>query len=92
MRAKGFCLVVFLLAFSAPTWGQDEWVTKKTSQGKVKFKKKTVYEFSGSELEGKLKSPSGALISPRKRVKINRLLKLRNNFDSVVHDSMAGTR
>ena len=74
-------------------WAQDdEWGTKKTQGGSIKFKKKTVYEFTGSSLEGKLKSPSGALISPRKKVKINRLIKLRTEFDSEVDYSVAGTR
>ena len=84
--------ISLFLSLLSPALAQDGWVTKKTKSGTVKYKKKTVYEFSGSSLEGKLKSPSGSLINTRKKVKLNRLIELRTDFDDSVEDSSSGAR
>ena len=88
-------ILVSLLLNSIPTFraiAADEWETKKTKSGIVKYKKKTVYEFTGSDMEGKVKTPSGAFVSTRKKIKIDRLIKLRTEFDNEVDASAAGTR
>ncbi len=88
----GRILIFFALVFVHVAFAEDEWGVRKTKDGIVKYKKRTEYEFRGLELEGKLKTPSGALVSPRKKAKLDSLIKLRTEFDNEVDTSIAGTR
>ena len=44
------------------------------------YKKKTVINFSGEQIEGKLTRPDGEYIEARKRVKLKSLISLRENW------------
>ena len=54
----------------------------------VKYQKETVIDFEGIELEGELVRPQGNLILERKRAVFNPLIKLRQNFDTEMEQSI----
>ena len=91
-RGRRILFLTTLLFVVGNVHAADEWGEKKTKGGTIRYKKRTEYEFQGLELEGKLKSPSGALVSPRRKVRPDSLIKLRTDFDNEVDASLAGTR
>jgi hypothetical protein len=70
-----------------------DFVTEKRSDGTtVKYKKKTTYDFEGSNIEGLYNKPSGSYISNIKDVKGKSILRIRENFDAEVIDSSRSLR
>ena len=53
----------------------------------VKYKKETVIDFEGLELEGELVRPQGNLILERKRANFNPLIRLKQDFDVEIKQS-----
>lgn len=47
---------------------------------KVKYKKKTVYDFDDDVVEGELQRPDGEYIDTRRKAKHSSLIKIRENF------------
>ncbi len=62
-------------------------LAQETEEPKVKYKKETIIDFEGIELEGELVRPQGNLILERKRANFNPLIRLRQNFDSEMKES-----
>ena len=54
----------------------------------VKYKKETVIDFEGLELEGELVRPQGNLILERKRANFNPLIKLKKDFKEEINQSI----
>jgi hypothetical protein len=70
--------------------GSDEsgFVTEKRKDGTtIKYKKKTTYDFEGTNVEGLYNKPSGSYISNIKDVKAKTIMRIRKNFDAEVVDS-----
>lgn len=67
---------------------EGEFVIEKRSDGsKVKYKKKTTYDFEGSSIDGVYNKPTGSYISNIKDVKAKSIIRIRENFDAEVIDS-----
>lgn len=75
-------------AAPAPSGGSDAgYVTEKHGNTTVKYKKKTQYDFEGSNIDGLYNKPSGSYISNIKDVKARSIIRIRENFDNEVIDS-----
>ena len=55
---------------------------------KVIYKKKTEIDFEKLDIEGELVKPAGALVLERKRANFNPLIKLRQNFNPEMTESV----
>jgi len=62
-------------------------LAQETEEPKVKYKKETIIDFEGIELEGELVRPQGNLILERKRANFNPLIRLRQDFNSEMKES-----
>jgi len=62
-------------------------LAQETEEPKVKYKKETIIDFEGLELEGELVRPQGNLILERKRANFNPLIRLRQDFNSEMKES-----
>lgn len=58
--------------------------------GEVVYKKHTVVEFGDDTIEGDLSKPDGAYMESRKRLRHQRLIKLRENFRAEILQSVHG--
>jgi hypothetical protein len=93
-----FCLVFVLSAsgFGKNTSSKKEegdYIIEKRSDGTtVKYKKSTKYDFEGANVEGLYNKPSGSYISNIKDVKGKSAIRIRENFDAEVVDSMRQLR
>lgn len=58
------------------------------TEGKVVYKQKTEIDFEDLEIEGVLERPSSSLIQDRKSAKFNPLIKLRENWDPEIDQSI----
>lgn len=68
---------------------EGDFIIEKRKDGTtVKYKKKNVYDFEGTDIEGLFKRPSGSYISNLKGVKGRSIIRIRKNFDAEVADSV----
>lgn len=66
---------------------EGDYVIEKRGDKTIKYKKKTTYDFEGSNIEGVYNKPQGSYISNIKDVRGRTVLRIRENFDSEVVDS-----
>ena len=67
---------------------EGDFVIEQRGDGsKVKYKKKTSYDFEGANIDGMYNKPSGSYISNIKDVKAKSIIRVRENFDAEVVDS-----
>ena len=99
MRYRNWTLLIFLAAFATTVGVADQnkksrreegdYIVEKRKDGTtVKYKKKNVYDFEGTDIEGLFKRPSGSYISNLKGVKGRSIIRIRKNFDAEVADSI----
>ena len=62
-------------------------LAQETEEPNVKYKKETVIDFEGLEIEGELVKPQGNLILERKRANFNPLIRLRGDFNMEMKES-----
>jgi len=62
-------------------------LAQETEEPNVKYKKETVIDFEGLEIEGELVKPQGNLILERKRANFNPLIRLRGDFNVEMKES-----
>ena len=62
-------------------------IAQEVDEPIVKYKKETVIDFEGLELEGELVRPQGNLILERKRANFNPLIRLKQDFDVEIKQS-----
>lgn len=62
--------------------------TADNEEGKVVYKQKTEIDFEELEIEGTLERPSSSLIQDRKSAKFNPLIKLRENWEPEINQSI----
>jgi hypothetical protein len=74
-------LIIGLLLHSSVTLADDE-------KPEVIYKKRTEIDFEALELEGELVKPQGNLILERKRAVFNPLIKLKEDFNTEITDSV----
>lgn len=73
------------LSFSAPAFAQDD---EGASDRKIQYKSRTEIDFEGVDVSGELVKPAGALLLERKRASFNPLIKLRQDFNDEMDQSV----
>ena len=79
-------LIAASLFVSTPTWAQDEG--EGESDRKVTYKQKTEIDFEGLDVSGELQKPQSALVLDRKKAQFNPLIKLREDFNTEMEQSV----
>jgi hypothetical protein len=101
LRSLSACVIGIALLGVSTSWADDKkakpssgsseeggFVTEKRKDGTtIKYKKKTTYDFEGTNVEGLYNKPSGSYISNIKDVKAKTIMRIRKNFDAEVIDS-----
>ena len=83
---RTFRIALFHALFVAAALG----VSKTAAAGEVVFKKHTVVDFGDDTIEGDLSKPDGAYLESRKRLRHQRLIKVRDNFRAEILQSVTG--
>ncbi len=73
---------------SSNSLDSGDYVTEKKGNTTIKYKKKTTYDFEGANIDGVYNKPSGSYISNIKDVKGRSIIRIRENFDVEVSDSV----
>lgn len=73
-------------ALATPAFAQDEDFGGEGRE--VKYKERTEIDFDGLDVTGELVKPSGALLLDRRKADFNPLIKLRQNFDVEMKQSV----
>jgi len=71
-------------AFSVPAFAQDE----EEEGRQVSYKAKTEIDFEGLDVSGELVKPQSALVLDRKKASFNPLIKLRQDFNAEMEQSI----
>jgi hypothetical protein len=77
-------MLILLLTFHMAIAADKE----EDSSGKVVYKQRTEIDFDDLEIEGALERPSSQLLQERKGAKFNPLIKLRENWDPEMEQSI----
>ena len=77
---------ISLLALVAVVW----LMSRPAMADEVVYKKHTVVEFGDDTIEGDLSKPDGAYLESRKRMRHQRLIKVRENFRPEILQSING--
>ena len=76
-----FRRLIAALALAAFVLGGATFATAQTGDApKVKYKKKTVYDFEDDLVEGELQRPDGEFIDTRRKARHSSLIKIREDF------------
>ena len=78
-------LTLFLM-FSATAMAEDP--VSPDEDRKVVYKQRTEIDFEGVEVEGSLVRPQGSLILDRKKGSFNPLIRLREDFEPELNNSV----
>lgn len=79
--------IAALAAFAgSPAFAQDD--VEEESGRRIKYKERTEIDFEGVDVTGELVKPSGALLLDRKKADFNPLIRLRENFDQEMKQSV----
>lgn len=73
----------FLTLLAAPAFAQDEG-----ADDRVKYKDRTEIDFEGVDVTGELVKPAGQLLMDAKKIQFNPLIRLRENFDVEMKQSV----
>lgn len=68
---------------------QTAWAQSTDDEEGVIYKKKTVVSFDDDTIDGDLTRPDGAYVESRKRVRHSNLIKIRDNFDEKIFNSVS---
>jgi hypothetical protein len=74
-------VAVAVLAVSGSAWAQDG--------GDVVYRKHTVVDFGDDTIEGDLSKPDGAYLESQKRLRHQRLIKVRDSFRPEILQSVS---
>jgi hypothetical protein len=78
-----FAALAGIILFASPAaFAQDD------DDQKIEYKARTEIDFEGVEVAGELVKPQGALLLDRKRANFNPLIKLREDFDAEMDQSV----
>lgn len=83
------------LAFGSYThtaFAADEDEIDAESGRKIQYKSKTEIDFEGLDVEGEMVKPSSALVLDRKKAAFNPLIKMRENFNPEMEESIDEVR
>ena len=79
-----FALLGATLLFALPASAQDS----EESGRSVKYKERTEIDFEDVDVNGELVKPAGALLIDRKRASFNPLIRLREDFNDEMKQSV----
>lgn len=79
-------LMAVLLGTSSVAFAQDEEGAEEDR--KVVYKQRTEIDFEGVDVSGELVKPQGALLLDRKKGNFNPLIRLRENFNDEMDQSV----
>ena len=80
-----FAALTVGLLFATPALAQDE---EAEGDRKVSYKARTEIDFEGVDVSGELVKPNGALLLDRKRANFNPLIKIRQDFNEEMDQSV----
>jgi hypothetical protein len=83
-RWSSFVAFAFVLGLSAAAFAQST-----DDEEGIIYKKKTVVSFDDDTIDGDLTRPDGAYVESRKRVRHSNLIKIRENFDDKIFNSVS---
>ena len=83
IRRKTWLWLAFLVAVLMT-------VTRPAAADEVVYKKHTVVDFGDDTIEGDLSKPDGAYLESRKRLRHQRLIKVREDFRPEILQSVRG--
>jgi len=75
-------LAVFSLGLAVPAMAQDE------DEDDVRYKKKTEIDFEDVSVDGELKKPHGAYLLDKRQSSFNPLIRLKENFNQEMIESV----
>lgn len=84
MPRSMFAAVLFM-AFASPAFAQEE---VDDSGQRIKYKERTEIDFEGVDVQGELVKPQGQLLMDAKKIQFNPLIRLRENFDVEMKQSV----
>lgn len=79
-------LVALGLVIALPAFAQEE--TDADSGRQIKYKERTEIDFEGVDVTGELVKPQGQLLLDRRKANFNPLIKLRENWDTEMKESV----
>jgi hypothetical protein len=77
-----FLAVLLALAFAAPAMAQGD------DDANVRYKKRTEIDFEDVAVDGELKKPHGAYLLDKRQSSFNPLIRLKENFNEEMVDSV----
>ncbi|WP_225413923.1 adventurous gliding motility protein CglF [Stigmatella hybrida] len=72
----------------APAFAQDEGGAAQGGEGNVRYNKATNIDFEDDTIEGDLTKPDGEYVEARKKVKHSNLIRIREDFQDKVMQSV----
>ena len=81
MFGKTFALFAATALFAAPALAQDD-------NRQVKYKERTEIDFEGVDVQGELVKPQGQLLLDRRKANFNPLIRLREDFNTEMKQSV----
>lgn len=82
MMRKTLALVGTLAFFATPAFAQDD------ADRAVKYKERTEIDFEGVDVQGELVKPQGQLLLDRRKASFNPLIRLREDFNNEMKQSV----
>jgi hypothetical protein len=79
-------LIAMGALFAVPAFAQEEVDTE--SGRNIKYKERTEIDFEGVDVTGELVKPQGSLLLDRRKANFNPLIKLRENFNDEMKQSV----
>ena len=82
MLRKSLALVGAFAIFATPALAQDD------ENRQVKYKERTEIDFEGVDVQGELVKPQGQLLLDRRKASFNPLIRLREDFNNEMKQSV----
>jgi len=77
---------IFILTYPSVTMAQNKQAKEKDRE--VTYRERTEIDFEGVDVQGQLVKPQGRLVLSRRDASFNPLIRLRENFDAEMKDSI----
>ncbi len=81
-------LAVCMVLAAGPVLAQDEDKAGGGGEGNVRYNKTTTIDFEDDTIEGDLTKPDGEYVEARKKVKHSNLIRIREDFQDKVMQSV----
>lgn len=85
-------VVIFVAAFLFLSLSAATAFADDTEEPTVRYKKKTEIDFDDVSIDGALKRPHGSYLLEKRQSNFNPLIRLKENFNKEIHDSVQEIR